>query len=86
MVIETKSLLSDRVKKLRESLFTGTPHLSTQRLRFMKETYKETEGLPTILRRARLFEKVLIEMPIFIDENSIVGTLTEYRLGVNSHL
>jgi pyruvate-formate lyase len=82
MVSENSFLLSDRVKSSRASLFDNTPRLSTHRLKCMKAVYKETEGQPTILRRARLFEKVLTEIPIFIDENPIVGAMTEYRLGV----
>ncbi|MBU2608386.1 MAG: hypothetical protein KKF26_03635 [Chloroflexi bacterium] len=85
MVVEVKSPLSDRVRGLRENLFSRSPQLSTQRLRFLKETYQETEGLPAVLRRAKLLEKVLKGMTIFIDDNPIVGTLTEHRLGVTPY-
>lgn len=82
MVIETKPLLSDKVRGLRESLLSSKPQLCCERLTFLKEVYAETEGEPTIIRRARLYDRFLQGKTIFIDDNPIVGTLTKYRVGV----
>ncbi|MFH1624081.1 MAG: pyruvate formate lyase family protein, partial [Pseudomonadota bacterium] len=35
-------------------------------------SYKETEGLPMPIRRAKAFEKVITEIPIFIDEDQLL--------------
>lgn len=76
-----KTLLSGRVRRLKEGLLQIEPRLSCERLRFLKESYKETEGEPTLIRVAKAYEKHLCGMTIFIDENPIVGTLTRYRCG-----
>lgn len=84
MVIEVKEkgALSDRVKRLKEGVLQATPRISTSRLKFLKESYKETEGQSTVLRRAKFFDKFLRGTPISIDENLIVGALTQWVCGV----
>ena len=75
MVIEAKekAVISDRVARLKQSLIEAVPRLSCERIRCLLESYRETEGQPPSMRRARVFEKLLGEMTIFIDENPIVG-------------
>jgi formate C-acetyltransferase len=47
------------------------------------ESYKETEGMPPVIRRAKALEKVLKERTIFVDsEEIIVGSTTSKRRGV----
>lgn len=70
-----------RVEKLRKGLLGIEPKLSSQRLYYLKQAYEETEGQPEPIRRARVLEKLLGGMPIFIDDNPIVGNLTEHRVG-----
>ena len=70
-----------RVERLKESLLQIEPKLSCERLHYLREAYKETEGQPTPIRRAKVLDKLLGGMTIFIDENPIVGTLTEHRVG-----
>ncbi len=85
MVVKTKEkpVLSERVRRLRQALIEATPVLSVERLRFLKQSYQETEGQSPIMRRARLLEKILNNMTLFIDENPIVGTQTKHMAGVN---
>jgi formate C-acetyltransferase len=74
--------LVERARALRQELVLNPPHLGTERFRFLVESYKETDGLPNILRRAKLFEKSLDEKAIYIDGNPIVGSVSERRSGV----
>lgn len=80
--VKEKEMLSPRVRRLKETLLEAGPRLSTERLKFLKEVYHETEGQPTVIRRAKLFDRFLREMTISIDENPIAGKLTPYRVGV----
>ncbi|MFC2040552.1 glycyl radical protein [Chloroflexota bacterium] len=73
------------VQKLRETLLQTEPKLSCERLYYLMEAYKETEGQPTPSRRANFFNKLLCGMTIFIDENPIVGTLTKYPSGIQPY-
>ena len=82
MVVETKSLLSNRVRQLRESLLDTKVRVSWERARHLKESYDETDGESVPMRRAKFFQKHLRERTVFIDDNPIVGTLTEFRCGV----
>lgn len=80
-----EAIVSKRVQGLRQSLLQIKPRLSCERVRSLIESYRETEGEPPAIRRAKVFEKYLKEMTIFIDENPIVGTLTQYRAGVQPY-
>jgi len=52
---------------------------SINRARIITKSYKETEGEPTVIRRAKAFYKVLTEIPIFIaDEQLLVGESSAY--------
>ena len=49
--------------------------LDLQRSRYMTESYKETDGLPMVMRRALAFKNVLTKMDIYIqDWERIVGS------------
>lgn len=63
-----------RVNRVRDQLMAILPEISPERALLITESYKQTEGLPMILRRAKALEKILTEMPIYIeDEQMIVG-------------
>ncbi|MFC2003570.1 glycyl radical protein [Chloroflexota bacterium] len=85
--METKEnrALTSRVARLKQSLLETKPRLSTERVRCLLESYRETEGQAPAIRRAKAFEKLLEEMTIFIDENPIVGTQTQYRCGLQPY-
>ncbi|MFC1870468.1 pyruvate formate lyase family protein, partial [Chloroflexota bacterium] len=72
----------DRIDRLKEAILNETPRIDLERLLYLKETYKETEGQPEVIKRAKLFEKFLKKKTIFIDDNPIVGTLTKYPVGL----
>jgi pyruvate formate-lyase/glycerol dehydratase family glycyl radical enzyme len=46
--------------------------VSLERAKLVTASYKETEGLPTPIRRAKAFEKIVTEIPIYIDEDQLL--------------
>jgi pyruvate formate-lyase/glycerol dehydratase family glycyl radical enzyme len=45
---------------------------SMERARLLTASFKETEGLPTPIRRAKAFEKIVTEIPIYIDDDQLL--------------
>ncbi|HHU64123.1 MAG TPA: glycyl radical protein [Clostridiales bacterium] len=65
-----------RVKNLREKFFSYKPSICSERAKLVTMSYKETEGQPYIIRRAKALEKVLDQMSIYIQDGElIVGNL-----------
>lgn len=77
--------LSQRVRNIKDFLLQGPSRLDVERLRFLEDVYRDTEGQPSVLRRARLFERALTRKTLFIDDNPIVGTVTQYPAGVYAY-
>jgi len=74
--------ISSRVRNLREKVVNAIPEVCLERAWLMTESYKETEGQPEIIRRAKSLEKILNEMSIDIDEGElIVGNATSKLRG-----
>jgi len=73
--------MTERVRRVKEEFLKTKPVVSTERLKFVLEAYKETEGELPIVRRAMLMDKQLRGKAIFIDENPLVGTMTKYPVG-----
>jgi pyruvate-formate lyase len=70
-----------RVSKLREGVLR-TPEICTERGYLITESYKETEGEPSLMRRAKALQKILKEMTIHIEDGElIVGRATSNRRG-----
>ncbi len=77
---------SPRIDKLKEALFAGMPEIESDRAVLLTESYKETENLPIIERRAKALAHILKNIPIIIRDNElIVGLQTNRPLkrGVN---
>lgn len=67
-----------RIEALKEQILLAVPCIEVDRALLITESFKETEGQPTVVRRARALEKILNEIPIIIrDEELIVGSLTK---------
>ncbi|MBI4763563.1 MAG: hypothetical protein HY787_03020 [Deltaproteobacteria bacterium] len=81
IVLENESP-EKKIMELKEFLLSAPQKLDTERLKFLMESYRETEGEPASIRRARLFEKILFNKTLYIDENPIVGSATKFRAGV----
>jgi len=81
----TETILSNRVNRLKEELLAGNIELSCERIKYLLESYRETQGLSSVIRQAHALERILLCRTIYIDENPIVGTLTEHHLGVQPY-
>ncbi|MBR5155373.1 MAG: glycyl radical protein [Clostridia bacterium] len=74
--------VSPRIEKLRDALFAKMPEIEADRAVLITESYKETEGLPIITRRAKAFKKIMENIPITIREDElIVGSATKAPRG-----
>ena len=63
---------SDRIAKLRALTKKDVPELCIERAVLFTQSYKETEGEPADIRRAKAFAKVLGEMTIYVKEGELV--------------
>ncbi len=68
----TPSKISARASVLKEHLLGVTPEISYERAELVTESYKETEGLPIILRRAKALETILAKMNIRIEDHELI--------------
>ena len=69
---------SDRIQKLKNQLFENKREVSLERALLYTESYKETEGIPTIIRRAKATAHILDNVEISIRaEELIVGNRTK---------
>ncbi len=76
-----KTKLSERVRTLREKMFT-MPSVCTERGYWVSESYKQTEGEPPLIRKAKALAKILSEMGIRIDEGELIaGNATSKQRG-----
>jgi formate C-acetyltransferase len=75
-------MLNERTTLLREKFASaaGLPQICVEKVRWFTESYKETEGQPSIIRQARALKKLFENIPISIDdEELIVGKPTGRR-------
>lgn len=69
---------TDRVKRLKKAIVDAVPYVESERAVLVTESYKETEGLSPIMRRAKAAEKIFNNLPITIhDDELIVGAITK---------
>ncbi|UMZ73449.1 glycyl radical protein [Natranaerofaba carboxydovora] len=69
--------ITPRIKKLTNDILNAVPEIDPERARLLTQSYKETEALPMVIRRAKALEKILNEMTIVIrDDELIVGNQT----------
>ena len=68
---------SERIPKLIDALYEKLPEIESARAILLTESYKETENEPMVIRRAKAFEHILLNIPIVIrDLELIVGSTT----------
>ncbi len=69
---------SPRIDLLKENLFSCMPQIEADRGVLITESYKMTEGMPAITRRAKAFRHILENIPVTIrDMELIVGSATK---------
>ena len=68
---------SDRIPRLVENLYWKMPEIEADRAVLLTESYRKTEGEPTVMRRAKAFAHILANIPITIrEEELVVGSST----------
>ncbi len=73
---------TERIPKLIEHLFEKMPEIEADRAVLLTESYKQTENLPIILRRAKAFKHILEKLPITIRPlELVVGSNTKAPRG-----
>lgn len=63
---------SERVGKILNRFLNTSPAICAERAVLITEAYKETEGQPMPVRRAKALEKILTNMSIFIQDDEII--------------
>ncbi len=63
---------SERITRLVENLFATKPQIESDRAVLLTESFKATEGQPTVLRRAKAFAHILDNIPIVIREKELI--------------
>jgi len=64
--------MTNRIKMLIDNLFAEMPEIETERAVLVTESYKKTEDLPIIKRRALAFCHILENIPITIREGELI--------------
>lgn len=73
---------SDRIQKLIDDLYSGTPTIESTRAEIITESYKETEDMPLHLRKSHAFMALAKKLPVVIrDDELIVGCNCVARRG-----
>ena len=73
---------SDRIQKLIDDLYSGTPTIESTRAEILTESFKNTEGISIYLRKSRAFKAMAEKLPVVIrDDELIVGCNCVARRG-----
>lgn len=62
----------ERIRRLRERLHVDAYPVCIEKIRLLTESFKQTEGEPQILRRARALANVLDKITIFIEDDELI--------------
>jgi len=78
MIAKGFSEPTERVKRLKKAIIDATPYVEEDRALLVTESYKQTEGLPPVMRRAKAAEHIFNNLPVTIHEDElIVGSITK---------
>ncbi len=73
-----------RIKALKAEVVNAVPEVEPYRAVLITESYKETEGMPAVMRRAKANEKIFNNLPVVIRDNElIVGALSKTPRSTN---
>ena len=63
-----------RAEKIWASLLSARQKggISLERARLLTASWKETDGLPVPIRRAKAFEKIVTHIPIYLDDDQLL--------------
>ncbi|CUH95072.1 putative formate acetyltransferase 3 [Propionispora sp. 2/2-37] len=71
-MLKQYEIKSERVKRLREAVLARTPMVCVERARYATEAYQENEAQPVYIKRARLVQKTLENMSIYIKPGELL--------------
>ncbi len=75
--------MDNRIDRLRERIFVDGYPLAIEKIRLTTESFRETDGQPQVLRRAKAFAHVLDHITILIeDDELIVGNAASKPMAV----
>ncbi len=63
---------TDRIQKLIDDLYSGTPTIESTRAEIITESFKNTEGLSIYLRKSKAFRAIAEKLPVVIRDNELV--------------
>jgi len=70
---EGKEEVISKIMAMRDRILDTIPEICPQRAVLITESYKETEGLPFIMRKALAMEKILSNMDIYLEEGQLLA-------------
>jgi len=74
-ITEAKKRREERIKRLKERFFSSKFYVDSERAIIVTQVYKETEGEPQIIRRAKVLKEICEKIGIYIfPDELIVGS------------
>src|SRR5665811_347092 len=61
-----------RIARLQKKMTNRVASICPQRAEIVTEVFKQTEGEPMVIRRAKAFEKILEKMSIYIEDDTLI--------------
>lgn len=65
--------LTPRMRGFRETLLATKPGICVERAQITTDVYRETQHEPLVLRRAKMLQRILSEMTIFIEPETLLA-------------
>ena len=85
--VDSVKCLTERVSRLIKTRQEAAEHMACERSRLVTESWRETEGEPLDIRRAKLFCAVMRGNPVVIREDElIVGVQSKYVFGSSPYV
>ena len=73
---------TERIQKLIDDLYSGTPTIESTRAEIITDSFKKTEGMSIYLRKSKAFKALAENLPVVIrDDELIVGCNCVARRG-----
>ncbi len=63
---------TERIQKLIDDLYSGTPTIESTRAEIITESHKNTENLSIYLRKSRAFKALMEKLPVVIRDNELI--------------
>lgn len=65
--------LTRRMQQFREEVLNENPYIDAERALLVTKSYEETKNEPRIMMRAKMLQKVLEQMTIYIEDKSLIA-------------